>query len=121
MWSNLLEGRKNPAFLLCQVSINYGVCVFLVLPDCIREVHYSLAVPQHDTGSVVLLSRVKVTDKKEYKKVKTWSFVDLKLVDCHSEGSELDFKFDKQIFKWVAVNSAEKKSFVVNLFKANIR
>lgn len=71
---------------------------------------------------MAFLSRVKAMDKKEslsaYKKVKTWSLLDLKLVDCHSEGSEhLDFKFEKQWFKWVALNIAEKKSFIVNLFK----
>lgn len=61
-------------------------------------------------------------DKKEpltsaYKRVKTWSLLELKLVDCHSEASELDFKFEKQIFKWVTPNIAEKKSFILNLYK----
>lgn len=81
------------------------------------------SVLQHGSHPVVLLSRVKAMDKKEsssaYKRVKTWSLVELKLVDCHSEGAELDFKFEKQIFKWVAVNIAEKKSFILNLFKVS--
>ena len=72
---------------------------------------------------MVLLSRVKAMDKKEsmsaYKRVKSWSLSELKLVDCHSEGSELNFKFEKQTFKWVTRNSAEKKSFIVNLFKVS--
>lgn len=78
---------------------------------------------QHDSHPVVLLSRVKATDKKEsasaYKRVKTWSLVELKLVDCHSDGAELDFRFEKQLFKWVAVNIPEKKSFILNLFKVS--
>lgn len=52
-----------------------------------------------------------------YKRVKTWPLLELKLVDCHSEDSELDFKFDKQIFKWVVSSIAEKKSFILNLYK----
>ncbi len=76
---------------------------------------------QHDSHQVALLSRVKTMDKKEslnsYKRVKTWTLSDLKLVDCHSEGSELDFKFEKQMFKWVVQNITEKKSFILNLFK----
>lgn len=67
------------------------------------------------------LSRIKTMDKKEslnsYKRVKTLSLSDLRLVDCHSEGSELDFKFEKQMFKWVVQSLAEKKSFILNLFK----
>ena len=62
-------------------------------------------------------------DKKEslsaYKKVKTWSLLELKLVDCHFEGAELDFKFEKQVLKWVALNIGEKKSFIFNLFKVS--
>ncbi len=60
-------------------------------------------------------------DKKEslgtYKRVKTWSLSDLKMVDCHGEAAELDFKFEKQTFKWIVINSVEKRLFVVNLFK----
>ena len=70
---------------------------------------------------MAVLSRVKTMDKKEslhsYKRVKTWALSDLRLVDCHFEGSELDFKFEKQMFKWVVQSLAEKKSFILNLFK----
>lgn len=70
---------------------------------------------------MALLSRVKAMDKKEslsaYKRVKVWSLSDLKLVDCHAEGYELDFKFEKQTFKWVALSIDDKKLFIVNLFK----
>ena len=81
------------------------------------------SVPQHGSHPTVILSRVKAMDKKEslsaYKRVKTWSLLDLKLVDCHSDGPELDFKFEKQIFKWIVLNMAEKKSFIVHLFKVS--
>ena len=78
-------------------------------------------VLQHESRPVALLSRVKTVDKKEslstYKRVKNWALSDLRLVDCHGEGFELDLKFEKQVLKWVALNIVEKKSFVINLFK----
>jgi hypothetical protein len=62
-------------------------------------------------------------DKKEslstYKRVKTWSLLELKLVDCHSDEADFDFKFEKQSFKWVALNVGEKKSFILNLYKVS--
>lgn len=73
---------------------------------------------------MAVLGRVKIVDKKEssgaYKRVKTWPVADLKVVDCHEDGPELDFKFDKQIFKWVVVNVTEKRSFILNLFRVSI-
>ena len=70
------------------------------------------------------LGRVKVVDKKEssstYKRVKTWPVSDLRVVDCHPDGPELDFKFDRQIFKWVVVNQADKRPFLLNLYRVSL-
>ena len=78
---------------------------------------------QHDTPVVAFIGRVKIVDKKEspsaYKRVKTWPVTDLKVVDCHGDSPELDFKFDKQLFKWIVVNVAEKRSFILNLFRVS--
>lgn len=77
------------------------------------------SVPQQDGHPVI--SRVKPKESlSAYKRVKTWPLSDLKLVDCHSEGSELDFKFEKQLFKWVVPNVSEKRSFIVALYKVRL-
>ena len=69
---------------------------------------------------MALLSRVKTKESlSSYKRVKIWPLSDLRLVDCHLEGSELDFKFEKQLFKWVTLSTSEKKSFVASLYKVN--
>ena len=76
---------------------------------------------QHDNHPVAILSRIKPVDKKEslgiYKRVKSWPLSDLKQVNCHAEGSELEFKFEKNVFKWVADNIAQKRLFISSLYK----
>lgn len=76
---------------------------------------------QQGSHPVVRLSRVKPKESlNSYKRVRIWSLDELKLVDCHFEGPEVDFKFEKQIFKWVALEVAEKKSFIVTLLKVQM-
>ncbi len=79
---------------------------------------------QQGGQTVSNLGRVKVLDKKEssntYKKVKTWPISDLKVVDCHQDAAELDFKFDRQIFKWVVVNTADKRPFILSLYRVSV-
>ena len=73
---------------------------------------------------VVLVSRVKSSDKKElvgkeaYKRVKTWPLTELKLVDGHSsDGVDFDLQFERQTYKWVASSVAEKKNFITAIYK----
>ena len=82
-----------------------------------------MIVSQHGNQTTANLGRVKVLDKKEssstFKRVKTWPVSELRVVDCHQDGSELDFKFDRQIFKWVVVNMPDKRPFIVSLYRVS--
>ena len=73
---------------------------------------------------VVLVSRVKSSDKKEasgkeaYKRVKTWPVSELRSVDGHStDGLDFDLQFERQVYKWVASSVAEKKNFITAVYK----
>lgn len=73
---------------------------------------------------VVLVSRVKSSDKKEasgkeaYKRVKTWPVSELRAVDGHSaDVLDFDLQFERQVFKWVASSVAEKKNFITAIYK----
>lgn len=105
--------KKKPSFLtLSGRSLDFD--------DCTASFTLTLEFVQDD-HTVAVLSRIKTMDRKEsssmYKRVKSWPLVDLKMVDCHMDGSELDLKFEKQMYKWIVANAAEKKSFIMNLFK----
>ena len=76
----------------------------------------------------VIISRVKQDEVKRdrqnerpaFRRVKTWSLSDLRIVDGRSaegEVAEFDLHFDRGIFKWTASSVAEKKAFVVCLYK----
>ena len=73
---------------------------------------------------VVLVSRVKSSDKKEasgkeaYKRVKTWPISELRTVDGRStDGPEFELQFERQVYKWVASSVAEKKNFITAIYK----
>lgn len=71
------------------------------------------------------INRIKTSDKKEagkdtFKRVKSWPLSELQVVDGHrvnGEGPEFDLGFDKQTFRWIASNVADKKTFIVHLYK----
>ena len=76
----------------------------------------------------MIISRVKQDEVKRdrqnerptFRRVKTWSLSDLRIVDgraAEGEVAEFDLHFDKGIFKWTASSVAEKKAFVVCLYK----
>lgn len=76
---------------------------------------------------VVLVSRVKSSDKKEasgkeaYKRVKTWPISELKSVDGRTaEAVDFDLQFERQVYKWVASSVAEKKNFITAIYKVRI-
>lgn len=57
-----------------------------------------------------------------YRKAKTWSLGDIRVVDGRSnttEVTEFDLHIDKTVYKWVASNVAEKKSFITCIFKVS--
>lgn len=79
-----------------------------------------------DHPPIVLVSRVKSSDKKEaagkeaYKRVKTWPLADLRSIDGRSaDGLEFELQFERQVFKWVASSVAEKKTFMTAVYKVN--
>lgn len=82
-------------------------------------------VNQQEQPPSVEISRVKTSDKKEsgketFKRVKSWPLTELRLVDGHrvdGEGPEFDLAFDRQTFRWIASNVADKKAFVTQLYK----
>ena len=68
---------------------------------------------------------MKTSDKKEsgkdtFKRVKSWGLSELRVVDGHrvdAEGPEFDLAFDRQTFRWIASNVADKKAFITQLYK----
>jgi hypothetical protein len=55
-----------------------------------------------------------------YKKVKTWNFSELKLVDGKSKqhgDTTFSLHLERTTFKWIAINSGEKESFIAMLWK----
>ena len=58
-----------------------------------------------------------------YRRTKTWGLGEVKVVDGRNttvEVTEFDLHIDKTVYKWVASNVAEKKSFISCIFKVNI-
>ena len=90
--------------------------------------HAFLRVVNTERPPKVIISRVKQDEVKRdrqnerptFRRVKTWSLSDLRIVDgraAEGEVAEFDLHFDKGIFKWTASSVAEKKAFVVCLYK----
>lgn len=55
-----------------------------------------------------------------YRRAKSWSLGEVKVVDGRnttSEVTEFHLHIDKTVYKWVASNVAEKKSFISCIFK----
>ena len=55
-----------------------------------------------------------------YRKAKTWGLGEVRVVDGRSlttEVPEFDLHMDKTVYKWIASNVAEKKSFISCIFK----
>ena len=84
----------------------------------------SFTVNPAERPPVVLVSRVKSSDKKEgtgkevYKRVKTWPLSELRTVDGRSsDGPEFELQFERQAYKWVASSVAEKKNFITAIYK----
>ena len=82
----------------------------------------------------VYISRVKPVERKvvgvvsvglsvggaSYRKTKTWGLGEVKVVDGRNttvEVTEFDLHIDKTVYKWIASNVAEKKSFISCIFK----
>ena len=82
----------------------------------------------------VYVSRVKPVERKvggvvnvglsvggaSYRKAKTWSLGEIRVVDGRNtttEVTEFDLHIDKTVYKWVASNVTEKKSFISCIFK----
>ena len=58
-----------------------------------------------------------------YRKAKTWGLGEVRVVDGRSstaEVTEFDLHIDKTVYKWVASNVAENKSFISCIFKVCI-
>ena len=94
-----------------------------------------LAVNKQDRQ--VYISRVKPVERKgggvvstglsaggaSYRKAKTWGLGEVRVVDGRStttEVTEFDLHIDKTVYKWVASNVAEKKSFISCIFKVRM-
>ena len=119
------EERKRAAFFACQVSL--VVCVN----------HWYRPAPPHVVNKQdrqVYISRVKPVERKgggvvggglsvgvaSYRKAKTWGLSEIRVVDGRSttaEVTEFDLHIDKTVYKWVASNVSEKKSFISCIYK----
>ncbi|KAH1022777.1 hypothetical protein HUJ04_012122 [Dendroctonus ponderosae] len=67
----------------------------------------------------VWIIQIKQTDKQVYKRKRSWSLVELKSVDGHSElyeTQEFDLYFDK-VYRWVSSSPKERYAFIHNLWK----
>lgn len=69
--------------------------------------------------SSVYIHQIKKTEKNQFKKKRTWPLSELKCVDCKNKTKyhlEFDLVFDK-VYKWSAVNSEERRIFILYLWK----
>ena len=118
-------GRKKKQSYLC---VSGGVTFFWLDYSIFYWVVDVVLVVNSERPPKVIISRVKQdevkrdrqNEKPTFRKVKTWSLSDLRIVDGRSaegEVAEFDLHFDKGIFKWTASSVAEKKAFVVCLYK----
>lgn len=119
-------GRKRKPSYLCvsgNVTLSVAARVFDV---CMCT--FCLYAVNIEKPPKVIISRVKQDEAKRdkqnerptFRRVKTWALSDLRLVDGRSaevEVPEFDLHFDKGTFKWTASTVAEKKAFVVCLYK----
>ena len=58
-----------------------------------------------------------------YRKAKTWALGEVRVVDGRSTATEVpefDLHIDKTVYKWVASNVTEKKSFISCIFKVGV-
>ncbi|KAK4883341.1 hypothetical protein RN001_006660 [Aquatica leii] len=66
----------------------------------------------------ITIMQIKQTDKT-YKKKRSWSLTELKVVDGKTEamdGNEFDLHIDK-VYRWAASNTQERQIFLITLFK----
>ena len=55
-----------------------------------------------------------------YRRAKTWQLQEVKVVDGKSKDTEVlefDLHIDKTVYRWIASNVAEKKSFLSCIYK----
>lgn len=84
-----------------------------------RQVYVSRVKPVERKGGGVVSTGV-VVGGASYRKAKTWGLGEIRVVDGRSttpEVTEFDLHIDKTVYKWVASNVAEKKSFISCIFK----
>ena len=117
---NQVEGRND--ILSSRFLVSWLGCVLFRNWACQANTLYT--VNPLERPPVVLVSRVKSSDKKEvsgkevYKRVKTWPISELRTVDGRSsDGSEFELQFERQVYKWVASSVAEKKNFITAIYK----
>uniref|UniRef100_A0A6P7G551 Exocyst complex component 1 n=1 Tax=Diabrotica virgifera virgifera TaxID=50390 RepID=A0A6P7G551_DIAVI len=69
------------------------------------------------------LVQIKQTDRQVFKRKRSWTLVELKSVDGHKESTEnleFDLHLDK-VYRWVALNTQERHSFIHNLWKYSMK
>lgn len=122
-------GRKKKSSFLClsgkisAVDISYlQVFSFAAVNRQDKQVYVSRVKPVERKGGGGVGSVVPV-DGASYRKAKTWGVGEIRVIDGHStttEVTEFDLHIDKTVYKWVASNVAEKKSFISCIFKVSV-
>ena len=87
-----------------------------------RQVYVSRVKPVERKGVGVVGGGLSV-GSATYRKAKTWGLGEIKVIDGRNtttEVTEFDLHIDKTVYKWVASNVAEKKSFISCIFKVRV-
>ena len=90
-----------------------------------RQVYISRVKPVEPRkgGGMVGVGLLSGGGGASYRRAKSWSLGEVKVVDGRNtttEVTEFDLHIDKTVYKWVASNVAEKKSFISCIFKVGV-
>lgn len=122
-------GRKKKSSFLCLsgkiMCCRYQFCRFFSFTAVNRQdkqAYVSRVKPVERKGGGGVSSVIPV-DGASYRKTKTWGLGEIRVIDGHStatEVTEFDLHIDKTVYKWVASNVTEKKSFISCIFKVRV-
>lgn len=121
------EERKRVVFSVYLVRDGAANGVVHCLSSCLavnkqdRQVYISRVKPVERKGGGVVSAGLSA-GAASYLKAKTWGLGEVRVVDGRStttEVTEFDLHIDKTVYKWVASNVAEKKSFISCIFKVS--
>ena len=85
-----------------------------------RQVYISRVKPVEPRKGAGMVGVGVTVGGASYRRAKSWSLGEVKVVDGRNsttEVTEFDLHINKTVYKWVASNVAEKKSFISCIFK----